>query len=51
MEAVKLFEKAVDLVRTEQEMVSIFSMLEATKAQNKVTQLYGIQVPRMGMQM
>ncbi|XP_057302474.1 mitochondrial import receptor subunit TOM70-like [Hydractinia symbiolongicarpus] len=46
-EAVRLFERAIDLVRTEAEMASTFSLLEAAKAQSKVTKLYGITLPSM----
>ena len=44
-EAVELFEKAIDLVRTESEMAHTFSLLEAAKAQGKVTQRLGIKAP------
>ena len=50
-EAQRLFERAVDLVRTEAEMANIFSLLEAAKAQTKVIKLYGITLPQMGMGM
>jgi len=44
-EAIKLFERAIDLVRTEAEMANTFSLLEAAKAQSKVTRQYGIRLP------
>ena len=40
-----MFEKAVELVRTEAEMANTFSLLEASRAQTKITKLYGIKVP------
>ena len=43
--AVKLFEKALELVRTEGEMASTFSLLEAAKAQTKVVKDLGIKLP------
>lgn len=46
-EAIQLFEKALDLVRTESEMANTFSLLEAAKAQSKITKQYGITVPTM----
>eukprot|EP00112_Aurelia_sp_Birch-Aquarium-sp1_P019535 Seg4844.2 transcript_id=Seg4844.2/GoldUCD/mRNA.D3Y31 product="Mitochondrial import receptor subunit TOM70" protein_id=Seg4844.2/GoldUCD/D3Y31 len=47
-EAVRLFEKAIDLVRTEAEMAQTFSLLEAAKAQAKVTKRLGISLPSGG---
>eukprot|EP00794_Sanderia_malayensis_P011323 gene11323-12509_t len=44
-EAVSLFEKAIDLVRTEAEMAQAFSLLEAAKAQGKVIKRLGITPP------
>lgn len=44
-EAIKLFERAIDLVRTESEMANTFSLLEAAKAQSFVTKQYGIKLP------
>eukprot|EP00111_Clytia_hemisphaerica_P011292 TCONS_00033062-protein len=46
-EAIRLFGRAVDLVRTEAEMANTFSLMEAAKAQSKVTKLYGITLPKM----
>jgi len=43
--AIEMFEKAVELVRTEAEMANTFSLLEASRAQTKITKLYGIKVP------
>lgn len=44
-EAIRLFERSIDLVRTEAEMANTFSLLEAAKAQDKVTKQYGITLP------
>jgi len=44
-EAIKLFERSIELVRTEAEMANTFSLLEAAKAQDKVTKQYGITLP------
>ena len=46
-EAIRLFEKAIDLVRTQTEMANTFSLLEASKAQSKITKQYGITLPTM----
>jgi len=46
-EAIRLFERAIELVRTEAEMANTFSLLEAAKAQSKVTKQYGIQLPQV----
>ena len=46
-EAIALFERAVDLVRTEAEMANTFSLLEAAKAQTKITKQYGITLPKI----
>jgi len=43
--AVKLFEKAIDLCRTETEMSHLFSLLHAAKAQLKAAQTLGIPLP------
>jgi len=48
-EAIRLFTKAIDLVRTEAEMANTFSLLEAAKAQTKITKQYGIILPTMPM--
>ena len=50
-EAIRLFEKAIDLVRTEAEMANTFSLLEAAKAQSKITKQYGITLPTMSQGM
>ncbi|XP_065055601.1 mitochondrial import receptor subunit TOM70-like [Rhopilema esculentum] len=47
-EAIKLFNKAIDLVRTEAEMAQTFSLLEAAKAQSKATKNLGITLPLQG---
>lgn len=44
-EAVALFSKAIELVRTETEMAQTFSLLEAAKAQGKVVKRLGIALP------
>jgi len=44
-EATELFNKAIDLARTEAEMAQSFSLLEAAKAQSKVTKRLGISLP------
>lgn len=44
-EAIRLFERSIELVRTEAEMANTFSLLEAAKAQAKVTKQYGIKLP------
>lgn len=46
-EAIKLFERAIDLVRTENDLANTFTLLEAAKAQMKVVKEYGITLPRM----
>ncbi|XP_045210423.2 mitochondrial import receptor subunit TOM70-like [Mercenaria mercenaria] len=43
--AVKLFEKAIELCRTETEMSHLFSLLHAAKAQLKAAQTLGIPLP------
>lgn len=48
-EAVRLFERAITLVRSESEMANTFSLLEAAKAQAKVTKEYGVTLPPMPM--
>ncbi len=47
-EAVSLFQKAIDLVRTETEMAQTFSLLEAAKAQGNVIKRLGITPPDVG---
>lgn len=44
-----MFNKALELVRTEAEMAQTFSLLEAAKAQNKVTERLGITLPTAGV--
>jgi len=44
-EAIRLFERSIELVRTEAEMANTFSLLEAAKAQGKVTKQYGMKFP------
>lgn len=43
--AVQLFEKAIELCRTEAEMSHLFSLLHAAKAQLKAAQTLGIPLP------
>jgi len=47
-EAQRLFHRVIELVRTEAEMANTFSMLEASKAQTKVSEQYGVRLPQMG---
>ena len=46
-DGIKTFERSLELVRTEEEMMQIFSLMEAAKAQLRVTREYGIQMPMM----
>lgn len=45
--AVELFNKAIDLSRSEAEMAHLYSLLDAATAQAKVAQRLGIQLPSM----
>jgi hypothetical protein len=49
--AVNLFEKAIDLCRTENEMSHLFSLLHAAKAQLQAAQTLGIPLPASFSQM
>lgn len=43
--AIELFNKAIDLVRTEAELAQTFSLREAAKAQKYVTETLGLTPP------
>lgn len=44
--AISLFQKGIDLVRTETEMAQTFSLCEAAKAQKYVTENMGLTPPQ-----
>lgn len=45
--AIELFNKAINLSRTEDEMAHLYSLLDAAMAQARVAQFLGIQMPTM----
>jgi len=45
--AIELFNRAIDLSKTEAEMAHLFSLLDAAVAQSRVAKYLGIQLPSM----
>jgi len=43
--AIELFNRAIELAKTEAEMAHLFSLLDAAVAQSRVAQYLGIQLP------